>query len=657
MLAFVCFVPFCGRSLVCGIGGRHPKASNLGFPFPSGSQKLPPVRFSVVHHRHIWTRLHAAGWVALAVPSLVALGICLAAAAPIAVVEGSAEAPLWRIRDPLDARSADAVGEFAAALFYGASPAAPDGTVPVFRQPALVYAAARADGERLAFAWRQETNAVRALRGAMDDLRRHLTAAEHTRVDTIEVNLGHSFLRADPNGDDSRLSNIYRGLLGVQLSSGGRVHQIAPTEMIAQNLSFERAIERLAQRAQISPSSVGGPSARLSVFEADALLVSLGKDRPRTTRLYRGNTLVPITEVTRTSVEQLADALTGWLMTNLQADGRLPYLYWPSRGEESTSNNTLRQWLASIALNRAVQSRGDPALQERVRQNLRYNLDHTYTRDDAGRGLVADADGAVKLGALAIACLALVENPGRSEFAREADSLRRTIDAMWQPNGEFRTFWRPLHRIDNVNFYPGEALLLWAHLYPESPDPTRWDRMLKSVRFYREWHRADRNPAFVPWHTQACFRMWQCTNTTELRDWIFEMNDWLLGVQQWDGQRGFPDTMGRFYDPDRPFGPPHASSTAVYLEGLIDAWQLARATGDTARQERYRRSLVRGLRSLLQLAFLDEVDLFYIQQKDRVRGGVRTTVYDNSIRIDNVQHSLMAALKILEHLPAEDFRP
>jgi hypothetical protein len=85
------------------------------------------------------------------------------------------------------------------------------------------------------------------------------------------------------------------------------------------------------------------------------------------------------------------------------------------------------------------------------------------------------------------------------------------------------------------------------------------------------------------------------------------------------------------------------------MEGLVDAWRLARTVGDTTRQNLYRRALRRAARSLAQITFLDDVDLFYISQRDRAYGGVRTTVYDNTIRVDNVQHGLMALLGILEH--------
>ena len=593
------------------------------------------------------------------------LSPCLAAASfawqvsgqPLAPANPSPGVPLAQRSSPLSLADAECVGVFAATLFRQETP--PTHLLPetFAAPPAVVYVATRANGERLAATWQEATTGEQALREALATIQRTLKPPDRARITALEVNLAYAFTPMDPARDPARLSNVHRGLRGIQLARRGATHRFAPTEMIALNLSFERALERLAERAGLERWAPGGPDAPLSLFEADQLLVDLTSAHVTTSLLYRGNTLVPLEAVTRPALERLRDALGQWMSANLQPDGRMTYLYWPSRGEESPANNEIRQWLATVALTRLAQARHDLTLLDRAAQNIRFNLQRSYRADKTGHGLILEDATKVKLGALAVACLALVEHPQRAQFAPEEAALRRTMDDLWQPTGEFRTFWQPPDRTDQVNFYPGEALLLWVTLHRQSGDPELREHILTSLRFYRAWHRNQRNPAFIPWHTQAYHLLWLTTPSDEVRDWIFEMNDWLLGMQQWETQAAFPDTMGRFYDPDRPFGPPHASSTGVYLEGLIDAWRLARDTADTARQERYRRAIVRGLRSITQLTFLDDTDMFYVSQRARVFGGVRTTVYDNAIRVDNVQHNLMAILKVLEHLPAADFRP
>jgi hypothetical protein len=205
--------------------------------------------------------------------------------------------------------------------------------------------------------------------------------------------------------------------------------------------------------------------------------------------------------------------------------------------------------------------------------------------------------------------------------------------------------------MDCQNFYPGEALLLWSSLLREG-ELDLLNRFWKSFEFYRRWHLENRNPAFIPWHTQAYWNVWKFAHDDRLARAIFEMNDWLLTVQQWESAAR-PDCQGRFYDPKRPFGPPHASSTGVYLEGLADAFALARELGDDQRVVAYRTALLRGLRNVAQLTFKNDLDMYYVSKRNRLYGGVRTTEYNNVVRVDNVQHCLMAIQKVLDAFEGE----
>ena len=47
--------------------------------------------------------------------------------------------------------------------------------------------------------------------------------------------------------------------------------------------------------------------------------------------------------------------------------------------------------------------------------------------------------------------------------------------------------------------------------------------------------------------------------------------------------------------------------------------------------------------------------MYYVSDRDLVRGGIRETVYNNEIRCDNVQHGLMAVLEILRTFKPEDY--
>lgn len=447
--------------------------------------------------------------------------------------------------------------------------------------------------------------------------------------------------------------NSLRGCRAMHLEYCGSIRKWAATEMLAQNLNFNRALAIYSNRlgGVISPSSINVTLFKTRQFFCDNRIDS--HLLPVVTEMKRGNQLVKIESISKVSVLKSAKAMTRWLASQVDGQGSANYKYWPSRGEDSTANNAIRQWMATVCLNRAARLFKCDKIASIAAKNLEYNLSATF-RSNNNLGYIW-MDGTAKLGAAGLAALAIIEMPHREKYLSKEHSLYALIKSLSHKNGSFETFYIPRSRKDNQNFYSGEALLYLATRFVASKDLIELASIMKSFHFYRDWHRLNRNPAFVPWHTQAYFLVWQVTKDDELKSFIFEMNDWLLSMQEW-GNATSADMQGRFYDAKRPFfGPPHASATGVYLEGLIDAYELAKQTGEIQRANNYRIVILRGLRSIIQLQFKDEVDCFYIQDVNRVLGGVRTTVYDNSIRIDNVQHALMAMLKITSRFELNDY--
>ncbi len=466
------------------------------------------------------------------------------------------------------------------------------------------------------------------------------------RGDRIEVCVCDNFR---PVSRD-RFSRVFyqraRGLTGMELSFRGEIARFAPTWMISANLRFKRALDRFLEERDIKPDEFAAEGG-LRAFSARQFLLP-ANEKTEGVELYRGATLVapdPAPHENRSA--DLADGIGLWMTGNLSPEGALPYKYWPSRGEESPADNAIRRFLATLSLTRLAKLRSSRELHDAARLNLRYNLKRYFRNIGNGRGAIVESKGA-KLGAAAIAALAILENPARAEFNSELTLLAAGVNSLRDTEQGFRTFFFPAERDgENWNFYSGEALLFWAEanrLGTGFAPPLRCCAEVFSR--CRERHYRARNPAFVPWHTQACASLYRQTGRREFADFVFEMSDWLLPMQQWDGLAD--DLRGRFYNPQQPeFGPPHAASTGAYLEGLADALALARALGDAARTDAYDLAVKRGLRSLRQLQFRDQHDTFYISKKTRVLGALRTEVYDNAVRLDSAAHALAAAIKIL----------
>jgi hypothetical protein len=511
-----------------------------------------------------------------------------------------------------------------------------------------LYVCARHQGEKLRAIWiRSGENAFEYIE---QELARTLPSAT-----SFEVEILHSPEVRHLNPTVQNQWNSLRGKQAMEIKLGGKTTRLAATEMLARNLGFSNVLNRhmvKVKRKHDPQASIPVTLYQTRQWFCDNSPYPQNYANP--VEMFRGNRVVEIESTNSESVQRCAQAMTRWLAAQVSDVGAASYKYWPSRGAYASSNNAIRQWMATVCLGRAAKSFSSEPLATIAAKNLAYNLSATYQTDDKQSYIWMN--GSAKLGAAALAALAIFESPQRKQFLNEEYALHNLIYSLGNADGSFDTFYIPRERKDNQNFYSGEALLFLATRYSVSGNPAELARILAAFRHYREWHRNNRNPAFVPWHTQAYYLVWKITRDEDLKNFIFEMNDWLLSMQQWKSAE-FPDMQGRFYDPARAyFGPPHASSTGVYLEGLVDAFAMAKELGDQVRAENYRVAIVRGIRSLMQLQYKDAVDCFYIKHVDRVLGGVRTTVYDNTIRIDNVQHGLMALLKILNRFSNQDYR-
>lgn len=528
--------------------------------------------------------------------------------------------------------------------------------------PSLAYVALRSQRRKLGEAWAEASKPDAAVEQAIDKVLQEMAADKVSTIDVVQLDVGYGFREIPGNKVVKWLDNAHRGVRGLEVRLGEgedrQVIRFAPSAMVASNLNFKGALKRAAQKLGTDVENLE-KKGQFRSFESHQLLVYL-EDEPRAVEMFRGNQIIPQSSVDQESIQQFADLMAQWMIESLNPDGRMVYMYYPATGREGNGNNMIRQWMATLCLSRIAVARNDAEVAALAAKNIEYNLSQFY-KEEEGLGVI-EYRGKVKLGAVALAALSMVEHPDAAKYKPTIDKLLAMTDHLWREDGSFQTFYRPAERSKNPNlnnFYPGETLLLWGTLLTQADDPVRQEKFMKSFEYYRKWHMDNRKPAFVPWHTQAYYLMWKKTGDEALKEWTFEMNDWLIDNMQMQSRVAYDDTLGRFYDrrrKNRHYGPPHASSTGVYMEGLIDAFRMARESGDEARQERYRRSMLEGIRSSMQIQFQDSVDAFYVQREKEVQGGLRTTVYNSVIRVDNTQHTLMGVMKILREFEPADFK-
>ncbi len=611
------------------------------------------------------------------------------------------------LAEPSEAQ-VDELGAWVAALYAGTA-----GEPPAFLQggSGSAYVALRDHGKLLGEAWGTDGDIAQSLKAAVEQAK---AAAGGASADMVEINLAHSFATVKDPGE----KELYRfasgkrvGIRGLELSYGDHYERVPPTKMLAAGQRFGAVAKPFFKKAGVSHQEFAEGGGKARVFESHQIIVRLPSGDG--VKLLRGNVYVEPSEVTRENTQATVDLMIDWMFTHLHEDGRMTYLWEPTLSREKPDdNNMIRQWMATNALIKVAEQRDDPQLWARIAKNIDYNLEHFY--EQSGELGLIKYRGKVKLGALSLAAMAIVNHPDRARWQTQEHGLRRTIAGLWHEEGIFDCYYPPRGGSDrngNVqNFYPGETLLLWAQLYRESRDPELLRRFVESYEYYRDWHldpsdRKRRRPSFIPWHTQANFILWEAllaeppsegegegegaepdageapkpsegeapaltpegwpVGTTpaepvvikpeDIAAYVFEMNDWLIDKMEVWEESAFDDEKGRFHSRKVDYGSPHASATGVYIEGMIDAYEIAKRTGDQKRQARYALALSRAIRSVMQLQFVDDVDMYYVTDRERTKGGLRTTVIRPEIRVDNVQHVLMGVLKVLARFEPGEF--
>jgi len=347
-------------------------------------------------------------------------------------------------------------------------------------------------------------------------------------------------------------------------------------------------------------------------------------------------------------IREANDLAKTWLFNNIREKGLFIYSANPVEDRISVKNNAIRQLMASRVL--AQESKKNKELWGLHQLNLNFLFEFWYQEDD-DVGFVF-YNNKSKLGANAMLLRTLVYSPFFTQYEEEATALAKGILSLQNEDGSFRAWYKePSYEYDEerlLTFYSGEALLALVE-YHEKVGGEEWlDAAKLSADFYIDRYvtHLDENyyPAYVPWHTLALNKLYKITDDVEYADAIFTMNDKLLELLDTDQFRG------RFYNPETPeYGSPHASSDAVYTEGLAYAYEIARLLGDGEREKIYFNALKHAVYNLGTLQYRKPSDQIEI---DSIRyvGSIRTRADSFWIRVDATQHTIDAYTKLLEVL-------
>jgi len=434
---------------------------------------------------------------------------------------------------------------------------------------------------------------------------------------------------------DALKEKIELGIHAIEVESNGRRTFFKESISISKNYDLQKTLEHLCKEAKLGETCYDDPDTTFSIYDTIAFM---GDREGNVTDLYRYNVLFDADTIDGKLLHERLRLAASWFANNVNEEtGTMEYVYYPSRDKYSSKNNHVRQLATLWSIATLRNALGDTRLDRIIERTLQKYLSYVECEEDR---CVVDIEGKAKIAYNAFLILALLETPAYPEAKPLMMKLGEALLKQQKEDGSYHTYFHS-DKNTGIDYYPGEAMLALMRLFEETQDPKYLHSVEKAFPYYRDYWRGNKNTAFVPWHTQAYFLLYQHTEDPRLKSFVFEMNDWLIDKYQIKESERL-DFIGGF-----PKGVPRNSSSS-YLEGINDAYALAKQVGDIRHRKKYEDSIRSGIRFILLTQYTPE-NSFYLVNQDRTIGGFRKTLLSNSQRIDYTQHALLAILKALEY--------
>jgi hypothetical protein len=342
-----------------------------------------------------------------------------------------------------------------------------------------------------------------------------------------------------------------------------------------------------------------------------------------------------------------------------QAQGRFVYGYIPALRQSMEGDHDLKQALAALALAQAARFAGDDRQAAVASQAVLTLLAATRIEpnDPNCRVPVRSSLTCNRVGFAAVLALAIYELPGADErLLAEAERLCNFIQTRLRPDGSVHYTDGPADvptQVDpaGVNEYPGIALHAIAVSNRVKPAAWKGEALKRASDHYRAYFKAKPHPMLAATLTPGFAEFHLQSSSPEAAALVFELNDWLIGLQYppsdprhalWAGGfRGWSNAQALDTAPGFECG--------AYLQSLACAHRLTRPAPDPTQAARYRQAVLDAVQFLTGLQYL-EANTRHFEDSFRANtliGGFYLSPTDGNLRIDATAWGVCGMLRFL----------
>ena len=438
------------------------------------------------------------------------------------------------------------------------------------------------------------------------------------------------------------------GIHAFSLEKGGKKAFFKSSVPISHGYSLKEALKKLGKKAKIGNQAYRDPETKIYKYTAIQFA-----ENPQDTSLvnfFRNNRLVYQSDVTRESQLKALKLCGNYMVNHIDNKGRITYNYnvYKNKKECPDSSASVIRSLASIWILASMGNYfNNDEYKEAAKCSVNYFLSKYYVYDQQRDFGYIQVGEDANLAMASFMLLSLLEMDDQQHHAGKKQKLINFILAM---EDKKKGFLYPVYLPDRRRnferkevYYPGEALTAIMTLYESTHDRKYLAVAERVFDYYKElFVSSPKRANMVPWMSKAYTKVFFATGERKYSDFVLQMNDYILKYQK-DIDEKYVDKIGSFFSKGASY------SAGVFAEGIAEGYRVAVALNDKKRMRAYRKSVLMAIRFLLQCQYTED-NMFTAKDARLTLGGIRTTVYTSSIRIDSLQHATCALLKALEYI-------
>lgn len=449
---------------------------------------------------------------------------------------------------------------------------------------------------------------------------------------------------------------IELGIHSFRVISGDKQAFFKSSVPIARHLTLSQAMRRLCRKAGLDPNAYKLPETEIIRYETLQFSQPYDlSDSQNIVTKYRNQKIYHQKDVTRLAIERGAKQAGRFMTKHVKQDGRLTYHYDPVERVRDFSNKNvavLRRIASTWILAELGNYFSEPSFINAAKRSVDYMLRKFYKYDPEQQMgyMVIGNNATVGLAGFMLATMVTIDDP--DFFPEVTHDLKNFI--MKQVNMD-EGYMYPTYLPDKLHgfegkqlYYPGEAMTALMKYHQRFNAPECVEALGRCFEYYSNLFDAtEKKINMAAWMSKPFGALFVETNNKKYADFVLRINDFVISRQH-NLNTPYVDRMGSFTRSG------DCCSTGVFVESIAEGYMVAKILGDEKRMKNYCKSMLMGLRYILQCQYRQD-NCDYPEIQELLLGGIKTGLYDQGIRIDNVQHSACAMLKSLTYLDLKYF--